>query len=295
MNDYARLLKSTRIRQQVSALLNNELPDDRKIPYNLEVELTKASRFIECSFTSKSSKKAELAAQATVIVFNQEIRNIMSLKEMQIVEPVKLLPSPVAPRKLRLAVVFGFLAGSLCFLYYLLRDFFHDVIDSPDKLAALGVPLLGTVKRIQMSEGEETTNMLIGLQVKENNKYRFNSLYEAFQLILTNLQYSVPSKKTAKRIVVSSVAQGEGKSFFSSNLAMLLAEKGFRVLLLGSDFRRPGLHQYYAFDRSFGLVNVVLGEKTFEEVVYRNVHGYSLDLLLAGPIPPNPMRVVDLF
>lgn len=257
--------------------------------------MTKTSRFIECSFDSTVKEKAEMAAQVTVLVFNQEIQNIMSLKEMQIIEPVTLHSSPVAPRKMRVTVLFGLLAGLLCFLYYLLVDFFHDIMDNPEKVLALNVPLLGCIDKISNTEGEEAVNMLIGLQIKQDNKYRFNSLYESFQLLLTNLQYSIPAKKTAKKILISSVSQSEGKSFISSNLAMLLAEKGFKVLLLGADFRRPGLHQYYSFDRTYGLVNVILGEKEFDDVVYRNVHGFSLDLLLAGPIPPNPMRIVDMF
>ena len=52
-------------------------------------------------------------------------------------------------------------------------------------------------------------------------------------------------KRKQQVIMVTSVGENEGKSTIAANLALALAEKGRRVVLLDCDFRKPSLHKIF--------------------------------------------------
>lgn len=83
-------------------------------------------------------------------------------------------------------------------------------------------------------------------------------------------------------IMVTSPAAGTGKSFVAANLAALMAETGKRVLLVETDLRRPGLHQYVGIDEfALGLTDLLAGTRSLAEVVQSHP-SVRMDLILQG-------------
>lgn len=114
---------------------------------------------------------------------------------------------------------------------------------------------------------------------------------EAFRTLRTNLQFTSPDREL-KTVLVTSVGPGDGKSTVSANLAVAWAQSGSRVVLVGCDLRKPILHQIFPMVNAPGLTGHLTGKASLEEVIKPSpVNG--LDLIPAGPIPPNPAELLQ--
>ena len=113
---------------------------------------------------------------------------------------------------------------------------------------------------------------------------------EALRLIRTNLLYTLAN--TDNRVVLFSSAEpSAGKSTVCSNLALIMAQSGARVLLIDADMRRPVQHRHFRMRRTDGLSKILAGMATFEECLHKEVSP-NLDLLMVGSIPPNPSELL---
>lgn len=117
---------------------------------------------------------------------------------------------------------------------------------------------------------------------------------ELFRLMRANLLF-VLNGSTDKVVLLTSTTSGEGKSFISINLAASLALLGKKVLLVGMDIRAPKLSSYLGVSTQFGLtqylasdlvsLDSIIAQQPLKEIP-------NLDIVLAGPIPPNPAELL---
>ena len=123
-----------------------------------------------------------------------------------------------------------------------------------------------------------------------------SSASEAYRNIRTNLFFSAPPEES-KLLVVTSGGPQDGKTTTATNLALVIAQSGKRVLLLDADFRKPMVHKVFGLGSEVGLSTVLVGEATLEEAVQKAEHDGEtiehLDILAAGPKPPNPAELLD--
>ncbi len=185
---------------------------------------------------------------------------------------------PIAPDK-KMTLGGAILVGLLVpLLFILIRDFFNDKIADVDELKRVtNVPLLATIpssKRKRITP-EEPKSLLA----------------ESFRTARINLQYLNPD---AQRQVVgmTSSTSGEGKTFCAINLATVMALSGKRTLLIDADMRRPRVQEYLELPDGPGLSTVLIGDTELDGAVRKSgVPG--LDVITAGPIPPNPLELVE--
>lgn len=111
---------------------------------------------------------------------------------------------------------------------------------------------------------------------------------ELFRMMRSNLQFILASPGD-KVVMVTSSMSGEGKSYISTNLAAALALLGKKTVLVGMDIRKPQLANYLGISPTPGLTQYLSNEQMpLSEVLrpYDAVPG--MDIIVAGPIPPNP-------
>lgn len=116
---------------------------------------------------------------------------------------------------------------------------------------------------------------------------------EAYRMLRTNIEYSGIDKKI-KTLVITSATANEGKSTVISNLAVVFAKAGKRVLLLDADLRKPSVHRIFHLSNKIGLTNLLLEySKDKIEMVAQPFTGQdNLYIITAGVIPPNPSELV---
>ncbi len=113
---------------------------------------------------------------------------------------------------------------------------------------------------------------------------------EAYRMIRTNLLFTLANAKS-KTVVFSSVEPSAGKSTLCSNLAIVMAQTGAKVLLIDADMRKPVQHRNFRVAKTMGLSKILGNLNSFEECVQRDMVT-GLDLIPSGSIPPNPSELL---
>lgn len=113
---------------------------------------------------------------------------------------------------------------------------------------------------------------------------------EAYNLLRTNLYFSLAGVTGGKVVGVTSPCPQEGKSTTSLNLAYALASAGHKVVLIDSDMRRPSLAGVLEMPLAPGLSNILVDESV--DAIHPSVVHENLSVLLSGDIPPNPSELV---
>ncbi|MEU8174853.1 polysaccharide biosynthesis tyrosine autokinase [Microbispora hainanensis] len=113
---------------------------------------------------------------------------------------------------------------------------------------------------------------------------------EAFRSLRTNLQF-IGVDRQPKSLVVTSCLPGEGKSSTSVNLAITMAQAGWRVVLVDADLRRPSVPRYLGIEGGTGLTDVLIERARLHEVI-QTWGQPGLSVLPSGRIPPNPSELL---
>ncbi|MDC6352788.1 polysaccharide biosynthesis tyrosine autokinase [Zeaxanthinibacter sp. PT1] len=206
--------------------------------------------------------------------------------------------TPVSPKKQLVyltSLIFGFL---LPFTVIYARDILDNKVHNMNSLEKVvkNVPVLGEIPKLSKKE-----NMLV---VKDDRSI----LAESLRILRTNLDFIIKSNKSKGKnnvIYVTSSVPGEGKTFLSSNLSMIFASTGKKVLLIGADIRNPKIYTFFMGDNVDKLKkpsrnkDAGLTEYLYDETLSVSditnpmlVHQNTIDVVYSGRIPPNPAELL---
>ncbi len=170
----------------------------------------------------------------------------------------------------------------------LLLQFFRYKIEGHDDVARLTkLPIIADV-----AIASNTAKGKADIVVHENQN---NQMEEIFRSLRTNLQFML--KEGQKVVLFTSSTSGEGKTFIAANLSVSFGLLGKKVILIGLDIRRPRLAELFDInDHKHGITNLLVkdaptAEELQEQILPSGVNK-NLDLLMAGPIPPNPAELI---
>ena len=225
---------------------------------------------------------------------------------------------PLKPR-LKLNLALGAMAGMLLgFTFAVAKSYFDDTY----------LRLEDAVR--QLDALPESPSFLGVLpSIKKRNAYRLPLIVhdapqsrsaEAFRVLQAKLPFLNPGAPV-RTILVTSATRGEGKSTISSNLAVALAQRGSKVLLIDADMRRPSQHNTFpgeqlpqvedaieTSDTEFPIVRVDARKPGLSEVlIHLNADNRddilqttvkqtdipNLHLVPSGTVPPNPIELLN--
>ena len=119
-----------------------------------------------------------------------------------------------------------------------LRDFLNETILSKSDLTKItNIPIIGVIGN------SDNANNLV---VLNNPK---SVISESFRSLRTNIQY-LSSEIENKVVTITSSVGSEGKTFCTSNLALIMASAGYKTILIGADLRKPKTHEVFNIDNS---------------------------------------------
>ncbi len=205
----------------------------------------------------------------------------------------KLIDEPlykgkISPKSSIILLVAMVLGLGMPFVVILLIQLFIYRIEGHDDLQKLTkLPIVADVP-----VASDSVMSAAGIVVQANKN---NQIDEIFRSMRTNIQFMM--KEGDKVILFTSSTSGEGKTFLAANLAVSFALLGKKVVLCGLDIRKPALGRLFGIkDRTTGitqlLVKDTVAEQDLRTAICPSGVNENLDLLLAGPTPPNPTELL---
>ncbi len=199
-----------------------------------------------------------------------------------------LFQGKVSPKNLIIllaAVILGFLVPG--FFLWLINLFRYKIEGHEDLVRLTDLPIIADV-----AVASENVKQKAGIVVQANKN---NQIDEIFRSMRTNIQFMLQGDQ--KVILFTSSTSGEGKTFNAANLAVSFALLGKKVILCGLDIRKPALGRLFNIaDRFEGITTLLTLDKVTQEALTAQIKNSgvndNLDLLLAGPVPPNPTELL---
>ena len=202
---------------------------------------------------------------------------------VHILEPAAARNVPTHPDPIKVmafAAALGLLLGTGLAL---LRDGADAPLRSADEITtALGIPVLGVVPRIVGKQDSRGRSIVLEPD---------SEVAEAYRAISMSVFFFLPHGK-AKTILITSPEPGDGKTTAASNVAIALAQAGYRTLLLDADCRRPSQHKVFELGQSVGLLEVISGACSLGQAIHPTAIP-RLEVLPCGAIPPSASEVLN--
>ncbi|WP_194531168.1 polysaccharide biosynthesis tyrosine autokinase [Zobellia roscoffensis] len=205
---------------------------------------------------------------------------------------------PVSPKKPIIYLASLILGLLVPFSVIYVKDLMDNKVHNMHSLEKLvsEVPVLGELPSLTKNDEK--------FVVKEDRSV----LAESLRIIRTNLDYLLKTKKSDNKghvVYVTSSVPGEGKTFLSTNLSMILASTNKRVLLIGADIRNPKLYTFFTSGDVDKMSKATRNKDAgLTEYLYDNtldvkdivnpmlVHRNTIDVIYSGRIPPNPAELL---
>lgn len=205
----------------------------------------------------------------------------------------KLIDDPIYEGKVSpkgsviMAVALAVGIGLPMALIYLLQSLRYKIEGHDDVARLTPLPIVADV-----AVASESAKTAAGIVVHENQN---DQIDEIFRSMRTNIQFML--KGNQRVILFTSTTSGEGKTFNAANLSVSFALLGKKVVLLGLDIRKPALGRLFGIsDRVAGITPLLTKDVINKEDMLKQIRpsgvNDNLDLLLAGPIPPNPAELL---
>jgi succinoglycan biosynthesis transport protein ExoP len=287
------------------AVLRNTLEQARASESNLEIA-TREQEKAALALNKAAIGYQELARQAETdrALYESVLRQIketdltkdVKTNAVSVIEHSPLPRSPVSPSPTK-AIALGLLAGLAAGLGFV---FGADALDRSIKTvdqaeATLGLPVLAAIPEAKVEARSTDPKGAIG----RLRQYRLvaeipeGPAAEAFRNLRAALSLLGPEAERKVTLFTSAVPD-EGKSFTCANYALVLAQQGYRVLLVDGDLRRPSIHKIFQLSAAknidsgsstgvLGLVDCLVEETNLESAA-RAISAEQVDARGSGNI-----------
>ncbi len=264
---------------------------------------------IEISAVCSNPKMASDIVNVLSDLSKDEFKRVVKQGSIEVVEYAKPAQTHFFPNIL-LFTVGGFVAGAVAmYVIALLRQMFSITVTPDDDLATIyEVPVFAEIADFEASAEEKSAYSAYSsydtskpdkkTRGRRSSKERYVLdettpfiISEAYKAARTNIIFSLAGCEH-KIIGFTSPEPGECKSTTCDNIAISFADMGKRVLLIDCDLRKPTVHTAFRISNSNGLSTLLSSLCGLDEAVTHDVRP-SLDVITAGPIPPNPTELLS--
>ena len=278
-----------------SGALSDVISEDlgiSNVPGTINVSSIKGTNLLTISVTSSNAEDAYHVLQSVLRNYPEVAQFVVGQTELSVIDetgiPTDTGRTSVIRGSIKKGAAVGFVIGILIVVINVFT--FRTVRNENELRALLNIPCLGTLPFYQKKQRRNSTRTEINiLNDDENSDY-----VEALRLIRTRLERQMENKQV---LMVTSSISGEGKSTVAANLAIAMARKGKRVILVDCDLRNPTVKQIFDLKENYpGLVSVLRGQSELQEsLVPVTDHGnpIGLTLLPGGEREPRLVEILS--
>ena len=247
------------------------------VPGTINVTCIKGTNLLTITVTSRDANLAYDTLQSVLNNYPAVAQFVVGQTELKVIDdsgvPTDTGRESVIRGSIKKGALIGFLLGMAIVALNVLT--FRTVRNESELRSLLNIPCLGTLPFYQKKQRRNSTRTEINiLNDGENSDY-----VEAIRLVRTRLERQMEGKKV---LMVTSSISGEGKSTVAANLAISMARKGKRVVLVDCDLRNPSVSQIFGLTEEYpGLVSILRGQSQLKDsLVSVSDHGNPLGLTL---------------
>nr|ELR5132685.1 polysaccharide biosynthesis tyrosine autokinase [Providencia rettgeri] len=239
----------------------------QKLP-NTQQQIVRLTRDVE---SEQAIYNQLVAKQQELSVLNSGIT-----ADVRIIDSAESQPNAVAPKKaliMVLATILGFIVGCA---YVIAREFFNNKIKGTEDIDALGVNVYATIP----FSTHEKKLIAAGNKRPLALENPADTAVEAIRSLRTSVYFSVMNQGN-NLVMISSASPGVGKSFVTSNMAVVLANAGKKVLLIDTDLRKGRIHKAFGLSNKAGLSEYLAQQDITQPAIHRGVIE-NLDVICRG-------------
>lgn len=239
----------------------------QKLP-NTQQQIVRLTRDVE---SEQAIYNQLVAKQQELSVLNSGIT-----ADVRIIDSAESQPNAVAPKKaliMVLATILGFIVGCA---YVVAREFFNNKIKGTEDIDALGVNVYATIP----FSTHEKKLIAAGNKRPLALENPADTAVEAIRSLRTSVYFSVMNQGN-NLVMISSASPGVGKSFVTSNMAVVLANAGKKVLLIDTDLRKGRIHKAFGLSNKTGLSEYLAQQDITQPTIHHGVIE-NLDVICRG-------------
>ena len=203
---------------------------------------------------------------------------------IKVVEYAVTNKNPISPKTeviFLFAMIFGlFIPFLIVYLIFLFDNKVNTREDLDPKLT-----IVGEIPSFDLEEKDKVFS----------NPADRSIVSESSRMLMSNVRYLEKNDSASSVILVTSSIKGEGKTLSALNLALSFSSIGKKVLIIGADLRNPQLHKYMHCEKNLsGLTDYLVNSNVkWKKNIIKPFNNQSLDVLLSGPLPPNPLNLIN--
>jgi len=237
-----------------------ELPKDEKELVSFQRDYDVNSKM----YTYLLEKKAE-----------NELIKVASVSNYEIIDPAYTPSTPIKPKRAIVLIVAAIVGLIFALFISLLRALLIDKVATGKELQLMTkLPIYGVIPLYDKLTADSTQR-----------------LKEAYHKLATNLQFS-KKENLGSIILFSSHSQGEGKTTTVVNTAGVFQNAGYKTIVIDLNMREPSIHSHFGIEQQYSGISTYLNQKDNIGNILFSTNFENLDIIPAGPVPPNPAELI---
>lgn len=280
LGNYINFMLSNDVLNQV--MKNLKLEDAKLGDFKEQIELEVSSATIEITATADSEELAENIANELLNVFTEKSKEFYRIEHSYTISNADDSTTESSANHVMDIISFAIIGIALSMGTVLAKYLLNPQVVSEKNIEEkLKLPYIASIEN------------------KKDKKIKYIDNSEQFDVLRANLEFSINNLENQKTIFITSINNGEGKSFVSINLASAFAKIGKKVLIIDTDKNGGILDKVFEVENNYGLFNYLVDSNTLsgkdnkiEKQFIKSTKTENLDVITLGKINDKQLNIM---
>lgn len=245
------------------------------IPGNILVSLIPNTNLIELKVVSTNAEDAYNVVNSIINNYDKATNNIMDDVKLFVLDNPKLVYVPDSePNYLKTGIKGGLVGFALSFVLVCLYALFRKTINTSDDIRErVHLHTIASIPFIH-SSGLKETDVTSLVLINPRMQYPFKKSFTDICLRIEKEN----KDKNSKVFMITSTLPNEGKSIVSTNAAISLADKGYKVILVDIDLRNPSIKKILGEESVNDLASYLNHKFKISDIIMKS-QKYPMDVI----------------